>query len=107
MHAACWSHSRRKVFDAAKLNPDDLVATQLVSRIDQLFEIDAKARDAGMDHTARHVLRQEYSHLLVGVIKKEMGTERRLVKGCRTEPLGYGHPVRSFLCRCSVRASCR
>jgi hypothetical protein len=74
VHAACWGHSRRKVFDAVKLNRDDLTATQLVSRIDELFAIDAKARDAGMDLAARHVLRQEYSRPLVAVIKKEMET---------------------------------
>jgi transposase len=79
VHAACWGHSRRKVFDAVKLNRDDLVATQLVSRIDELFAIDAQARDAGMDHAARHVLRQEYSRPLVAVIKKEMETAQAAV----------------------------
>jgi transposase len=72
VHAACWAHSRRKVFDAVKLNPDDLVATQLVSRIDELFSIDAEARDAGMDHTARHALRQERSRPLLDVLKKQL-----------------------------------
>src|SRR5882724_2629489 len=61
VHACCWAHSRRKVFDALKLNPDDRLATQLVSRIDELFAIDGEARDASMDHAARHLLRQARS----------------------------------------------
>jgi hypothetical protein len=43
VHAACWAHARRKVFEAMKLSPDDRVATQLVARIDDLFAIDAEA----------------------------------------------------------------
>ena len=72
VHAACWAHARRKVFDALKLNPDDRAARQLVERIDALFWIDAEARDAGMDHTARHALRQERSRPLLDIIKEEM-----------------------------------
>ena len=34
VHAACWAHARRKVFDALKLNPDDRMARQLVARMD-------------------------------------------------------------------------
>jgi transposase len=65
-------HARRKVFDALKLSPDDRVARQLVGRIDDLFAIDAEARNAGMDHAARHVLRQDRSRPLTEVISKEM-----------------------------------
>jgi transposase len=72
VHAACWAHARRKVFDALKLNPDDGVARQLVERIDGLFLIDAEARDAGMDAVARHTLRQERARPLLDIIKEEM-----------------------------------
>jgi transposase len=72
VHAACWAHSRRKVFDALKLSPEDRVAAQLVARINELFAIDAEARDAGMSHERRHVLRGERSRPLLGVMKKEM-----------------------------------
>src|ERR1035438_8488015 len=30
VHAGCWAHSRRKFFDAVKLNPNDAVATRIV-----------------------------------------------------------------------------
>lgn len=72
VHAACWSHARRKVFDALKLSPEDRVAAQLVARINELFAIDAEARDAGMSHEQRHVLRGECSRPLLDVMKKEM-----------------------------------
>jgi transposase len=74
VHAACWAHARRKVFEALKLNPDDRIAMQLLSQIDKLFAIDAEARDAGMDHTARHALRQERSRPQLDVIKEELKT---------------------------------
>jgi transposase len=72
VHAACWAHARRKVFDALKLNPDDRVARRLVGRTDELFKIDAEARDAGLDHAARHALRQARSRPLLDIIKQEM-----------------------------------
>jgi transposase len=76
VHAACWAHARRKFFDAVKLNPDDRVATQLVARIDELFAIDAEARNAGMDGAERHALRLERSRPLLDLIKKEMESAR-------------------------------
>jgi transposase len=76
VHAACWAHARRKVFEAVRLNPEDPLAGPLVERIDELFAVDAEARDAGMDYDARHVLRQERSRPLVEAIKKEMEAAR-------------------------------
>jgi transposase len=72
VHAACWAHARRKVFDALKLSPEDRVAAHLATRINELFAIDAEARDAGMSHEQRHVLRGERSGPLLDVMKKEM-----------------------------------
>jgi transposase len=79
VHAACWAHARRKVFDAVKLNPEDRMAAQLVARIDELFAVDAEARHAGMDHNARHALRGERSRPLLEAMKKEMETARAAV----------------------------
>jgi transposase len=72
VHAACWAHSRRKLFDAVKLSPEDKTATHLVARIDELFAIDAQARRMGMDETARHALRQQRSRPLLEVIRGEL-----------------------------------
>jgi transposase len=79
VHAACWAHARRKLFDAVKLNPDDRVATQLVARIDELFSIDAQARAGGLDGAARHARRQQRSCPLLNVIQEEMKTARAAV----------------------------
>ena len=72
VHAACWAHSRRKVFEALKLSPDDRTAGQLVKRIDALFLVDGEARDADMDLMTRHALRQERSRPLLDIIQQEM-----------------------------------
>jgi transposase len=72
VHAACWAHARRKVFEALKLHPDDRVATQLLTLIDGLFAVDAEARDASLDQAARHALRQERSRPLLDVIQEQM-----------------------------------
>jgi len=58
VHACCWAHTRRKFFEAAKLNPSDVAATRMVAQIDDLFgKIDAQAREQNLDHAARHALR--------------------------------------------------
>jgi transposase len=72
VHAACWAHVRRKFFDAVKLNPDDRVAAQMVLRIDELFAVDAEARNAGMDHAVRHVLRQKRSRPVLDLLRGEI-----------------------------------
>jgi transposase len=77
VHAACWAHARRKLFEAVKLSPQDTVATQLVARMDELFAIDAEARNAGMDLMARHALRQQRSRPLLGIMSAELEAAAR------------------------------
>ena len=76
VHAGCWAHSRRKFLDAVKLNPNDVVAARLVKLIDELFGIDAVAREEKLDHAARHVLRLESAQPLVAIIKGEVEAAR-------------------------------
>jgi transposase len=76
VHAGCWSHSRRKFFDAVQLNPDDAASTRIVKRIDELFGIDALARAEKLDHVARHVLRLERAQPLVEIIRREVEAAR-------------------------------
>ena len=76
VHAGCWSHSRRKFFEAAKLNPSDAAATRIVARINELFWIDALAREQNLDHAARHALRLERSKPLLEVIRTEVEAAR-------------------------------
>jgi len=65
VHAGCWAHARRKFFDAVQLNPDDAAAARIVKRIDELFAIDALAREQKLDRAARHVMRLERAKPLV------------------------------------------
>jgi len=76
VHAGCWAHARRKFFDAFQLNPHDAVATRMVKLIDELFGIDAVAREEKLDHAARHVLRLESAPPLVETIRGEVEAAR-------------------------------
>lgn len=40
--------------------------------MDELFAIDREAREAGLDHAARHVLRQQRSRPLLEILKKDL-----------------------------------
>jgi transposase len=72
VHAACWSHSRRKFVDAIKLNKLDAASISIVELMDKLFAIDARARDEKMNHTARHALRQEEAPPLLDKIHAQI-----------------------------------
>jgi hypothetical protein len=76
VHAACWAHARRKFFEAAQLNPSDAAATRIVRLIDDLFGIDAQAREQNLDHAARQALRLERAKPLVEIIRGEVETTR-------------------------------
>ncbi len=72
VHAACWSHSRRHFHDAIKLNPGDAAATRVVVAIDELFAIDAEARERGLDLEARQALRLEQAPALLEIIDQRV-----------------------------------
>ena len=72
VHAACWSHARRGFVDAIKLNKLDAASISIVDRMDQLFAIDARARNEKMDHAARHVLRQQEAPPLLDKIHAQI-----------------------------------
>ena len=76
VHAACWAHARRKFFEAAQLNPRDAAATRIVGLSDELFGIDAQAREQNLDHAARHALRLELAPPWVGIIREEVEAAR-------------------------------
>ena len=72
VHAACWAHARRGFFEAVQLNREDVAATRIVARIDELFAIDARAREEELNHAARHVLRQQYARPLLAEIRQDI-----------------------------------
>src|SRR5208283_5045838 len=76
VHAGCWAHARRKFFEAAQLNPSDAAATRIVAQINELFAIDALAREQNLDIAARHALRLERSKPLLEEIRGEVEAAR-------------------------------
>lgn len=74
VHAACWAHPRRRFVDAVKLNRQDAAAIRAVKLMDDLFAIDREAREAQMDHTARHRLRQEKAPPVLDQIREHILT---------------------------------
>ena len=76
VHAACWAHARRGFVNAVKLNPRDVAATGMVARIDELFGIDAHARERKLDFAARHALRQQHARPLLDLIRNDVEAAR-------------------------------
>jgi transposase len=72
VHAACWSHARRGFVDAIKLNKLDAASINIVELMDQLFAIDARARNEKMDHATRHVLRLQEAPPLLDKINAQI-----------------------------------
>ena len=79
VHACCWSHARRNFVDAVKLNKQDAGSIRAVELMDKLFLIDAQAREEKMDHTARHVLRQEKAPSVLSQIREHIQATRQTV----------------------------
>ena len=69
VHAACWAHGRRGFANVVKLNPGDPVASPIVARINELFAVDAAAREQGLSVEARHSMRQQKAPGLLEKIK--------------------------------------
>jgi transposase len=72
VHAGCWSHSRRHFHDAMKLNPADGAAVRVVVAIDDLFAIDAEARERNLDLESRQALRLEQAPALLEIIEQRV-----------------------------------
>jgi len=76
VHAACWSHARRKFTDALKLNPKDVIAARLLATIDALFAIDARAREQALSHVQRHELRKRETAPLLDTLRDGLKAAR-------------------------------
>jgi len=72
VHAACWAHARRGLFEAHELAPGETIAKEIVERIDDLFAIDRIARENGYDFATRHEMRAEHAPDLLRKIKAKL-----------------------------------
>jgi transposase len=57
-----------------KLNPKDQSAIRIVAQMDELFAIDARARERGLSHPDRDVVRQQRARPLLKQIKMSIET---------------------------------
>ena len=64
-----WAHARRKFFEALKVNPKDQSAIGILAQMDELFAIDGRAREQGLTHHDRQVLRLEKAGPMLEQIK--------------------------------------
>jgi transposase len=103
VHAACWSHSRRKFYEAHQLSPGESLAKGIVLLIDDLFGIDAQAREQNLDLAERNRLRQQHARQLLDVIRQhiEAAREQALpaskLGGAVTYTLGQWERLKRFL----------
>jgi transposase len=76
VHAACWSHSRRKFYEAHQVCPGESVSKGIVLLINDLFGIDAEARAQNLDLAARDQLRQQRARPLLETIRQQIEAAR-------------------------------
>jgi transposase len=76
IHAGCWAHARRHFFQAVEAHPDDRAAIALVATIDELFAIDAQARERNLGVTERDQLRQQRARPILESIQSQIQAAR-------------------------------
>jgi transposase len=76
VHAGCWAHARRYFFQAVEAHPQDRAAIALVATIDELFALDAQARQQGLSVLERDQLRQQKARPLLEAIAKQIATAK-------------------------------
>ena len=72
VHAACWAHARRGLFEAHEVAPSETVARAMVELIDDLCAIDRQARERHYDRAERHAWRLEHAPALLKKIKEQI-----------------------------------
>src|SRR5260370_41816200 len=76
IHAGCWAHARRYFFQALEAHSDDRAALALVATIDELFGIDAQAREQHLSLAERDQLRQQKARPILESIKSQIQAGR-------------------------------
>jgi transposase len=72
VHAACWAHVRRGLFEAHEVAPGETVARAIVELIDSLFAIDRQARERHYDRAERHAWRLQQAPALLNQIQEQI-----------------------------------
>jgi transposase len=77
IYAGCFSHARRGFVDALKLTPGELLATEIIKIIGQLYAVEKQAREAGLSPKERLSLRQLRSLPVLEELKKKIIAARQ------------------------------
>jgi transposase len=72
VHAACWAHARRKFVDALKLSPKDRDAACVVARMNEIFAVDAEARQAGLGLEQRQAARLDKTRPMLEALREDL-----------------------------------
>jgi transposase len=80
VYAACLAHIRREFVEAAKLAPQNPLPPEIVERIGQLYAVEEKARQAGVDATQRQALRQDQSAPILAALKARLVEIRQQIQ---------------------------
>ena len=76
IHAGCWAHARRYFFQAVEAHSEDRAAIALVATIDELFGIDAQAREQHLSLSERDQLRQQKARPILESIRSQIQAAR-------------------------------
>jgi len=72
VQAGCWAHARRYFIDAVKVNARDALAVEFVERIDALFAVERRAREANLSAASRMEMRTAESAPLVAELRERL-----------------------------------
>ena len=89
IEVACWAHTRRKFFEAQDSDPTR--AAEMLVLIGDLYDVERRAKDEGLDHDQIKALRQQHStQILQGIAQRlEQWVPQVLPKSPIGQAIGY------------------
>jgi len=89
IEVACWAHTRRKFFEAQDSDPAR--AAEMLVLIGDLYDVERRAKDEGLDRDQIKALRQQHSQPILEVIAKrlEQWAPQVLPKSPIGQAIGY------------------
>jgi transposase len=76
VHAGCWAHALRYFFQAQQAHRQDRAASGLIATIEELFALDAQAREQSFSIQERDQLRQQKARPLLESIAKQLAVAK-------------------------------
>ena len=88
LHFGCWSHARRKFYDASQLDPKDVRSAGIVLKIGELYGVEKTARESCLSESEREALRKEMSLPILEELKPMIVQARAAVSVLPKSALG-------------------